>query len=501
MFWIIGAYEKTLQRNDYLEKYSESLIEDTKVLSQDAKEKSLAVENLMNVVKNKSQEIDKLEYEIVKRKEENTKLLQQIKELQHNFDNSVASLETEKTQALKYMHLAREESQELLNKVKDYDRVIHSNADITKSLEMQIETKKELENLLVNAVHENTNLKMNLASSESNNAILQKEINSLEGQNNEYKTSLELTQKESSQLKLKLKHFDNLTLQLQSLQDSHDKLIEEKKQLENKLLEKNYELDNAMRSIQLTKRESEELIDKLQQSESIKDELYRLREACQKLADEKYSLQKELMERQNDIEDLLKSLNNLQMQNNEHTLQKCEQIELLEQELEDFRKTYEALLNEKNILLDDFNNKKEEFNKLYNNLEEKIEENRELVEQIKSLEMNAQNRIKSLQDDNLTTQATLNVIKKESAELFDKIKYYETLEVEFNQLKRAHSQMKMEKDKLQDELDMQLADLKKIEKENYELQCQSQNLITQNEDLENALISSRTEVTIIFIKT
>ncbi|XP_075991984.1 uncharacterized protein LOC142987239 isoform X2 [Anticarsia gemmatalis] len=505
-----SAYEKTLQRNDYLEKYAESLIEENRAVSHDADSKSQAIENLMKAMITNSQQIDNLISETERRKSENKELHEQIDKLRSSFDNSVASLENEKLQALKSLQLARKESQELLEKVKDYDEIIHAKADVSKSLEIELEDKNALQDLLINAEQENKNLKMTLAHRENNNSILLQEnqklqednklaaisITNLQNENEIYKKSIEMTQRESGELKMKLLQFDNLVLQLQQLQESHEKLIDDKNKLERELLEKNHELDKAIHCVQLTKRESDALLDKLHESESAKDELLNLSEAYQKLANEKHSAQKELLERKNDMDNLLHSLNNMKLQN-EHLLQKCREMDDLERKLHDCKSLYNDLLSEKKSLQDEFNNKKEEYNNLYNLLERKIEENRELKNQIISLEANqttANNSIKALQDDKLTTQASLNVIKKESAELIDKIKHYESLETEYDQLKRAHNQMKLEKDKLQSELDAQLADLRRIEKENSDLSRHSQHLISHTQDLENALVSSRTEL-------
>ncbi|CAB3248237.1 unnamed protein product [Arctia plantaginis] len=496
------AYEKTLQRNDYLEKYTESLLNETRVLTEDVKKKSEAVENLLKIVGNKSQEINKLIHDSEKSKKENKDLAKQINELQKSFNSNVVSLETEKVEALKYLQLAREESEELLQKVKDYNEVMRVNDDVMKSLDIHEEIRKELD--------DNKSQDNDLASSAKNNSMLKEiqrlrelhkfvvsNVNSLEDANKQYKTSLQITQKESGQLKIKLSEYENLSLLMKNLQSSYDKLLEEKNRLETELMEKGIELENALLSIQITKRESYDLIDKLQQSQNIKDELLRLSDAYKKLAIEKHAAQTDLLETKTQMENLLQSLTNMKL-HNECLLQQCGRLDEVERELQDTKKAYNSLLSEKNTLLDGFNDKKErEFNNLYDMLEKKIEENRELTEQISSLQENqavTKNSMQSLQDDNLRAQATLNVIKKESADLLEQLRHYKTLETEFEKLKRAHDQMKIEKEKLQTELNVQLADLKRIEEQNSELHCHSQNLIIHSEQLEKALINSRTEL-------
>ncbi|KAJ8729628.1 hypothetical protein PYW08_001209 [Mythimna loreyi] len=503
-----SLYEKTLQRNDYLEKYNESLLDESRSSQQDFEEKTKAVENLMNVIKNKSQEINKLIQDVENEKEQNKNLCKQLNELRDRFDSSRVSLENEKLQALQSLDVARQESQELLNKVKDYDEVIHKKDDVTKSLEQQLKDNKELQDLLMATIEENRELKKDLDSRENHNTILVAEIqrlrdineyavesiNSLEDQNNQYKMSLDLTLKESGELKDKMLNYENLSLQLQNLQSSHEKLVNEKTLLQNELLENSYELENAKHSIELSKRESEEIIDKLQQSQGSKDnEISRIREAYQKLSGEKYIVQKALMEKTRDMDDLLQALNNLKLENDK-LLQACGQSDGLEQELESLRNAFAELSNERNILEQ---NKTEEFNHLYNTLEKKIEENRELMEHIKTLESNqaaAENTIETLQSEKMMTENKLNVMKKESLELVDKIKDYENLENEYAKLKNALDQMAGEKENLQAELNRQLAELGKIERENSELQSTSQILLTHSEDLESALVDARSQL-------
>ncbi|XP_047042247.1 myosin-2 heavy chain-like [Helicoverpa zea] len=486
-----SSYERTVQHKDELEKYSESL-------RQDIDDKMTANDNLMSIIHNKSQEINKLMQDIEKKKDENKDLLRQLNELRNRFDSSLSNLQQEKMQALQSLQVARQESQELLEKVKNYDQALHIEADVTKSLEIQLQEKEELHNLLMNAIEENRNLKADLASRENNNSILLQEIqrlrdvneyavdsiNNLQDEKNKYRMSLDFTQKESTELKDKIMHYENLMLKLHNLQESHEKLIEEKSRLEGAFLEKSYELENAIHTIQLTKRESAELIDRLQQAEGSKDnELSRISEAYQKLSSEKYAVQKDLIEKRRDMDNLVQTLNNMKA-DNQQLIQKCNQFEDIEQELTEMKKKYAELMY-------DFENKTEEINHLYNTLENKIEENRELTEQIKTLEIN---QVMALEDEKIMTEAKLNIMKKESAELLEKIKQYQNLETEFEKLKAAHDQMKIDKENLQIELNTQMADLKRMEQENSELHSHSQNLLSHSEDLEHALIGARTEL-------
>lgn len=474
-----------------MEKYNESLLEEAGRISQDLEEKSSAVNNLINMVKTKSLSINKLMQEGEKEREQNKNLSKQLNELRDKFDSSLTSLENEKMEALQSLQVARQESQELLDKVKDYDQVIHKKADVTKSLEQQLQDNKELQDLVMATVEENRKLKKDLDNSENNNSVLLQEIErlrdaneyatksitNLEDQKMQYKMSLDLTRKESGELVM---DYENLKLNLQNLQNVHENLLKENMRLEKELLEKSYKLQNAIHSNELSRRESEAMIDRLQQSEGSKEnELSRLREAFQMLSSEKLALQEAFMENSRDMDNL--------REENEKLAQKCNQVESLQNELIDLKKAFTESTKERT----------EEFDRLYNTLENKIEENKELMERIKSLETkqaSATNVIHTLQDEKMMTRSKLNLIKKESADLLDKIKHYQDIETEYEHLKRAHDQMAHEKKNLQNELNRQTAELRKRERENFELQSHSQNLLTYSEDLENALTGARTEV-------
>lgn len=480
-----------------MKKYNESLIEEARHLNQDLSEKTNAAENLMNIISNKSQEINKLMHDIDKERDQNLNLHKQLNELRDRF-------ESEKLEALQSLQVARQESQELLDKVKDYDQVIHKKAEVTKSLEQQLKDKKSLQDLVKATIEENRKLKMELDSRESNDSVLLKEIerlrnvneyadlniNSLEDENMRYKTSLDLTLKESGELRARIRDYEKLTLRLQNLQEAHDKLCEEKTRQENELLQKIFELENKIQSMQLSKRESEETIDKLQQSTESKDnELSRIHEAYQNLHSDNCVLQKALMEKNRDMDSLLQTLNNLKLEN-ETLLQKCSEADDLDQKLKGIKTAYVELSKVKNILEA---NRTEDLH----HLEKKIEENRQLIEQIKSLEATqsaATNAIQFLQGEKMRTQSALNLIKKESVELIDKIKYYEDIETEYENLQRTYDEMVREKQNLQTELNRLNADLRKMAKENSELHSHSQNLLSHNEDLEYALMGARKEV-------
>ncbi|KAJ0181643.1 hypothetical protein K1T71_002365 [Dendrolimus kikuchii] len=502
--------EKTLQRNEHLEKYTESfqdevhrLVEENRILSQDLEEKSTAIGNLINVINGKSQEVQRVTDELDKKNTENLELYRQLHNLRETYNSSFTSLENEKNQTIKSLQLARQESQELLDKVKDYNDMVNKQKDLTKSLDMQAENYDELKTMFSSSIEENKNL-------ENHNAILKQEmqrlreinnyavtnINSLKEEKNQYQQSLELSRKESEILETKLIKFEDLSKQFHDLQKAHNKLSEEKLRLENELDVTSFELETAINSVQLSRKESEELLDKLHKSDYMKQELNKLNKAYHKISIENQNMQKELIDKKKEVENLLDAINKLKIQN-DVLLQKSEDTSKLTSELAQFKIDYNELLSEKAIVQTEYLNMNDQINNLNYMLENKREENRELIAQIKTLEEKqviAHNNISFLQKENMAVHNTLDVIQTESLELINKLKYYDTLENEFNTLKRAHDEIKIEKEKLQIELDVQVTNLKRIENENYDLNSQSQNLITHSEDLEQALIKARTEL-------
>ncbi|KAL0894525.1 hypothetical protein ABMA27_013104 [Loxostege sticticalis] len=502
-----STYEKTAHRNNYLEKCADNfreemhrLMEENGNLSQDLQEKSTAVENLINIINSKSQEVTQLKDDIERKDEAQKMLNNQLQKLKDLYSRNMSAVEDEKTKALRSLQLAQKESQELLEKVKDYSDVLHRNDDMTKSLATTSKEYNELKNVLKDTMEENQSLQMDLISRENNNSILLQEIqrlrevnsyainniNNLQDQKNEYKTSLELTKKESEILGDKLRQFEYIAQETDTLKEAFEALTNEKEKLENELRNKKYELEKALRSLKLCKKESEELIGKLDQTQIWEEELARLNESHNKLMDEKHALQSELTEKSRNFESLLKTAND----KNELLLKSSQKIADLENELIDLKKAYDKLLADKNDLQNDFDNKTEDLNNLYNNLESKIEENRELLEQIKGMEVHqkaTKSNLIALQNENLFTQNTLSAIQKESAALIDKLKQYETLESEYEKLK-------YENECIQNELSKQLSALKKIEKENEDLVNENINLQTINEDLEKSLINTRNEL-------
>lgn len=428
-----------------MEKYSDDCrdevkrITDTnKLLTRDLEEKATALENLISVIKHKSQDVNRLNEDKEKLNNANSELFKKIQTLQE-------SLDIEKVEAKKSVQLARQESQELLEKVKDYDEMVLKQDDFAVSFQSQNEEYNKLNDLLKQTQDQN-------------------------------KHKLEC-----------------LSDELQKLKDSHNILLQEKKRLENELHSKTLELDDALYSIQLKNQESEELVNKLHGSENLKTDFFKINDAYTRIKMEKQAMQNELTDKQNDFDKLLQSFDNLQSQNKLNT----QEVESLNFELAGIKSAYDNLLAEKNMLQSDFDNKSDEINNLYNTLETKIEENKELSRRLMKFEHNQEavtSNMNSLLQENISTKTNLATLKKESDELTERVKYYETLETEYDKLKIDHYKIRAEKDRLERELNHQVTDLRRVERENHDLSSHSQDLLSHSEVLEKALISARTEV-------
>lgn len=463
-------------------------------MAQDVEEKTIAVGNLINVLNNKSQEVRKLSEDIEQKENEQKMLYNQVEELREMYHRNISSVEEEKQKVLESLQLARQESQHLLEKVKDYNDVVSAKSGMSKSLESKTKDYEDIKKALKNTIDENESLQMDLISKENSNSILLQEIQrlrevnsyamnnitDLQGQKNDYKTSLELTRKESQTLENKLLKFEELSRETETLKETCASLTLEKTKLENDLKNKKQELERALQSLKLCKKESEELIGKLDQAHIWETELMNLNRAHNELMNEKSDLQSELIEKRRNLDSLLQALND----KNEIFLKSTQKIASLENELINLKKAHDELLTEKNILQNDFDNKTEALNNLYNNLEIKIEENRELLEKLKGLEVSTNTNMIALHNENLTAHNTLNAIQKESAVLIDKLKHYESIESEY--------------EKLKNEVRHQMALVKQLQENNQDLNSQNNNLQAINQDLENSLINTRTQVRFFF---
>lgn len=490
-----------------MEQYTYNFRDEVQKLLEENQEKTTAIANLSHVMNNKSLEVNTLREEAEQTKKENDKLYKQLQDTKLKFGSSVLELENDKQNALCSLQLARQESQELLQKVKDYDELVQKQDNLSKSLVSQEQDHNEIKKMLMDAIEENNKLKLDLVDRENDNVILLQElhrlrdnhqnaianINNLQEENRENRLSLALSKKDSEILEEKLKQSEDLKKHLEAVQSTNQKLQSEKLKLEGELKAKADELDDTVHVVELTKKESEKLLEKVQQSESLKDNMIKLSTNYQNLVSVKENLLSEIADKKKDFDNLLQTLNQLKVAN-EKLLEKSNN---LKQEIEDSKKAYNDLLREKNALQTDYDSKCEELNNLYNTLESKIEENRDLLNQVKYIQLHhkeAENSIAALHDEKMNAQTTLTAVRRESDVLMDKLKQYGTLANKYDQLKKDHDQICEENERLMGELETQLKDFVRLVAENQKLNIHTQNLTTQNEDLEAALIGARTEV-------
>ncbi|XP_063529672.1 kinesin-related protein 4-like isoform X2 [Cydia strobilella] len=439
-----AAYEDLFKQNQQYEEYIDSFqkekdrcMNENIALRKEIKDKSDAVENLMGVIKIKSLEIHKLT-------DENQNVCSQLELLGEKYKDQV--------------NLSRQESQELLRKVKDYDDFVQKQEDLSNEIEQKMREYESLKILLKAKLEENEKLKSDL--------------NHLQNEDTCNKKNLEISKRESSLMETKLSELEDISQQFMNLKQAFEQLSKEKNGLEQELRKKASQLESAIYSIKLNKKESGEL---LKQSESIQGELTRL-----------YS-NNDLLEQQ---------INQLQEENKALKIESA-RLSNLEYELLDLKKAIAELLKEKAELEHSFKIKEQELNHMHNILDCKIEENKSLMEELdtlKSYHLQATNNIKTLENENELHQTELDRCRRESSVLIEKLQFHNKLENELLNLKTDHGAIKLEKERLQKELDAQLLDFQKVQEEKRELQSRTDDLLAHNNDLEKVLVNTRNEL-------
>ncbi|CAG9567451.1 unnamed protein product [Danaus chrysippus] len=499
-----GKYETAMQRNLYLEEYLQefqdqiSKLEDQNTqLNHDIDTKSKAIENLNTILSCKSQEVNNLMDEVDQKRNENKDLFNKIIDMEKNFSSSLTSLKNEKRVALSSIRLAKQESLEILKSIQfddlqkqpsntenNYDEV-NSNIDIPTVTKESLDTENINENLL-NEVQGLRDIHF-------------ESIQSLQDENRNIKRSLDVAKKSSIVLESKLKDFEEIKNKLHKLQEDNNKLIDENEGLKRDLDLKNDEIHGMLHVVELTKKNSDILIDQLQQSENIHDEFNKLNKAYHNLIGTKNVLEEKVFLKDRKIQELLKNISNLEEENNRKNLDLIK-IKSIEKELIDLHDKYSELSEEKQKLLEDFDNKTSEMNSLYNNLEKVIEENQILNDNIKTLqfrETSAKSNLSALQNENETINNNFQALKKESAVLLEKIKFYEPLETELNELKRAYKQTIIEKEKLQQNLNEQLNDLHKLEQDNNQKEEILESVLMQARDKKDNYDEVKKEIALL----
>ncbi|XP_046961774.1 sporulation-specific protein 15-like [Vanessa cardui] len=471
-----SKYEDTSQYlENYLEKYQVRINE-----LQDSN--NSAVENLNYIINSKSQEINALTDELDRKNVENENLVKQVKSIYDDLENKVTLLESEKKIAISSIHSAKKESLEILQNVKNYE-----NTNIEESSE-SIEIKDQTGN--------HSPRRLTDGSLESDNVYFLKEIqllreinlesvHFLQNENEQLKRSFEEVNHETEKLKNALLKQEDFIQKFNKLKESHEKLLNEKARLQDDLKNKTFELDNVLHAFQLTKKESESLMDQLNKSEYFQEEYIKLNDAYQKLITERNLLQSKMSQIEKELEDSLNAYRNMREENEALQVNLKDKINV-EESFSNLKENYKKLKDISNNLQRDFNDKTAEIIDLYNTLENKSKENEQLNEKIKSLEVQdqqASSSINSLKTKNSHMKLKLNALTND----------YGFLERNFKELTESHEKLKLEKEMLEKELQKQLEILNKLEQENLSLNNESKSLLVHNEDLENALIQARVE--------
>ncbi|XP_037977013.2 major antigen isoform X2 [Plutella xylostella] len=493
-----GSYERILCRNEYLESDLDKmqqkmnhLIEHNRNLSDDLDEKKLAADNLRNIITNKSLEINKLITENESRRAENKELLAKFQETLITHSNSIVALERTKTESENSLQTAKQENQDLANKLKKYeeknqqiyvltneiqelkDNLAVTAADnarlykICSNLE-EIENKKDLyedlQNRLQAIIKENKHLNdnnitlqecMKKMKEEHDYKImeLKQEIKQyehiIEKNQNEVKrlsddknnlmsekkysnTSLEAAKRQTQIIENQLSHFDNLSKDQESLKMSHENNLQTEK---------------------------EQLVKKHTENEALKIELQSVKQLYQNLEKEK---QQNLIDTEALVLSAKEEIHNLKLIAN--------RVPNLEDELETINKKYTEQKNRLDEIVESNTN---ESTLLKNDLEK------------------AQQRIKSLIDENSAMVEKFNLvdheIQKQMAET-------EKTKEELMKAKQTNDEIKEQNNRLQLDIASHIQDLNCATQEADTLRQHSNELFAEKKILEESLITCRNQL-------
>ncbi|CAG5056531.1 unnamed protein product [Parnassius apollo] len=535
--------EKTIQRNDYLEKLTEEsqdeikkLMDKNKSLIIDAENKAIAIENLMKVVGNKSLEINKLVGEIESTKQQKSDLIKQLNEIHQSYNDKIHILENERRIAMSSIKIATKVSETLLGKISDYDpinreqKVADSGQTIQNGIKQSSEgnahsdevkkfqtfNEKAEQNVIKQSSEDNQhsdevkkfqafneNSTQNVIKQSSEDTAHSDEVNKFQ-EFNEKKVEkgskcmkgLEIQENESEILRNKLQEISCLADRFNMLKDSYQQILEEKNCLVNELTDKSNKLDEANHLLQVMHDEKQYFLAQINENEKIKEDLMKLKCHNEILLENKNDFQNDLSMKNREIESLLAMLGKLKVENQRfHFI--SERIRILEQKIMQLDKSYDDLIQEKDVVLNQINLQKDEVNNLHCTLKVKSEESNNLSIQIKSLKeqlIQNHNEIDYLEKENLTIRTELGAKTTENDYLKNKINsYYEKLENELNLLKTSYDQLKSEKEKVQCDLQLQLTLMKEMELENKNLQNEINDLMDIRNEVQQQLASSSTD--------
>lgn len=431
--------------------------------------------------------------EVDRKNFENKNLAEQMNNLQDDFKTKVTALESEKQIALSSIHTVKKESLEILENIKNYDN--HRDNSSYESININYQGKNEnLTKEVIQKLHSNDVNFLN--EIELLHEINLESVQLLQNENIQLKKSFEAANREVERLKRELTMHEDVNEKFKKLKDSHESLLNENKRLLIDLNNKTSELDNIKHAFQLSKKESETLIDELHKTECIQEEYIKLNESYQKVISDRNVIQNKLLQAEKELKELQQCQKTLR-ENNEVLLLKVQEQQNLEKKISAIKKSYEKLKEEDDILKNDNSNKVNEINDLCKCLTSKDDEIRDLylkVKKLEDIERLASNKINSLNTENINLLLNINTMNENVLELENKLKYYENLENNFNNLKHDLDKLKLEKEILQKDLQMQIERMAKLQQENCNLNDESKTLLRHSEDLENALLHARDEV-------
>ncbi|XP_047507497.1 centrosomal protein of 290 kDa-like [Pieris napi] len=475
--------DKLLHSNICLEEYARDyqnqiqyLQNQNQLLFKEIEGKNKALENFKEIIDSKTIEINSLTDVIEAKDSKNILLLDTLKNTEDMYTESLQSLKTENDLAIDILKAKQHESREILDTIKTY---LYNDPEQNKPLSIN-EIQHGVQS--VDDSSDNINNKTSVLLNEINKLhdISVRSLHTLLDENIHYKDTLDLSRRQRDELENKLQHLEELTVEYNELKYSYEILLKEKGTLENELKMKNLELDDLINSFRLTKKESEDLNKRLDQSESLKEKFVEINVLYKKLIQERSALHHDLKCKEKDLENIQKSLNKC-TQDNEMLMKENRRFIDLDKNLADLKVCCQTLEIEKKDLNSIINDKAQEINYLYDNLENKIEENKKLlheIEQMQIKEHTAQSDITTLKDENLNVLHDLKLVQKESDSLLEKLKYYEHLQLNFNDLKQTYDEKLSENQTIKMELDKLKSHLEEITKDN--------NLLTQqNVDLSN----------------
>lgn len=504
-FIVAGKYEKLFEKNEYLEQCFEDskdelnrLVNENKNLLFDIGEKTVAVENLMNVLTNKCEETDKLLEECDQRRSENYELREQLRDIQNIYHINIENLEAEKEQVFESLQLVKKESDQLLERVKDYDNVVCEKEDMKRFIQNKDQEFDDMKRKLKQTQDENKKLQHDLKTSALIESSLLKQVDrlnefkneaelklkSIENERDEYQTKFHSSNSESLMLQNKLSEQEALA---ENLQKYHDEVSKENQQLEQELKKKSGELHSTIEILKLSRNESEDLLRKSEEDISIFNENYN------KNVVEKDTIQKELSNKNSELELLKQSYDNL----------KSEIKSVLQQ--------YQNMEKENCVLKTDNANISFENSLLQSKLESCVNDNSELqaaldktsfnlealnkkIQVLSKNQQKAETDLNVLEVEHLSAKDSICSISKENDNLKNKLENFYNIEDQLNKLKEENRILKADNDALRNNCEMQSLDIQNLNMRYQDLIQENREQIALNESLETALTNARNEV-------